>query len=159
MSVNRNLLLCQRHAGFALAFKNNSFDYKSVYFCLLAEPYSVFPQLAASSSTEQISRQKFAVHTVLLSLKSVLARDPNAFGASIQTVIAQYVLPDVQSPFPFLRGKACEVNPSTWSCCHPISAAFKLPLESGFGPTHQEWCCYGRWHSRCCCAEDRRVAY
>lgn len=67
--------------------------------------------MAAASQTEPNARSKFAVHGVLLAVKSILAKDPNAFGPSFQEVIAQHVLPDLQSPFPFLRGKACEVFP------------------------------------------------
>lgn len=67
-------------------------------------------QAAAAAQSEQNARSKFAVHTVLLAVKSILVRDPNAFGASIQTVMAGHVIPDFHSPFPFLRGKACEVR-------------------------------------------------
>ncbi len=70
--------------------------------------HSLF-QLAAASPSEQNARHKFAVHTVLLAVKGILARDPDAFGPSIHAVVAQHVMPDFQSPFAFLRGKACEV--------------------------------------------------
>ncbi len=69
-------------------------------------------QIAAASQSEQNARSKFAVHSVLLAVKSVLSKEPNAFGPSIAAVIAEHVVPDFQSPFAFLRGKACEVDRS-----------------------------------------------
>jgi hypothetical protein len=66
-------------------------------------------QLVAVQPTEHNARLKFAVHAVLLAVKSILARDPNAFGTSIHAVVAQHVIPDFQSQFAFLRGRACEV--------------------------------------------------
>jgi hypothetical protein len=69
-------------------------------------------QIAAASQSEQNARSKFAVHSVLLAVKSILAKEPNAFGPSIAAVVAEHVVPDFQSPFAFLRGKACEVNQS-----------------------------------------------
>lgn len=113
MSASCADLLRECHAGVS-AIGHNSPNASDLIFlaaaicCKSALIHSI-TQLAAASPTEQNARHKFAVHAVLLAVKSIIASDPNAFGTSIHTVIAQHVIPDFQSPFAYLRGRACEV--------------------------------------------------